>query len=359
MERLESVSYRNIGEQGFARKFPALNALLIERHVIPGLHRNFVPQGIDFVPSEPDTLVLSGYFCGNHQRASWQVGFILICARKRSAVYLFDLETSQAVRLALLEERDGEPMRRHVGGVAVLHDRLWLPDNFEVLRFDLSELLDAENDIIAMRPENARRIGVDSSGDFITSFGETLWIGNFHRGARGRPLPSHYRSPRTGTLGWTAAYEIDPDTLRPVSEDRYTVSFGDREFTVHRPDGAIHHRGKVQGMQIIGDRHVVLSASWGPSPSALSFHRLPAPALAPAPGGSEVSLPDGSTLDVPSLAVHTRQNLVFAPPGSEDIAYDGERLAIPFEGGAMPYRLRWSLVEDSVLLFVPPGRVFH
>lgn len=354
-DRLEAHSYGNISSPQFIVDYPALKALLVDGHVIPGLHRNFVPQGIDFLRSHPGEVVLSGYFC--ERFAKWRQR-IRFCTKKRSALYLYDLDAREAVRLALLEHHDGNPMRLHVGGVAELHDRLWLPDNFVVYRFNLAELREAGESVIEMRPENEEPIGVDSSGDFITAFEDSLWIGNFQRGRRGHPLPGHYRSKVIGSTGWTAGYRIDPDTLRPTSKTRYKVSFGSVVYEVYRPDAALHHRSKVQGISFVGDQRVVLSSSYGPALSLLTFHALPGgPPLRDTTRGDEVTLPDGSPLWVRTLAIPTRLNLIKAPPGAEGVAYNGTIMAVAFEGGAMPYRQRWRRNEDRMLLFLPPTRV--
>lgn len=354
-DRLDAPRYGNVGERRLIEEYPALNALLVDGQVIPGLHRNFVPQGIDFLRGHAGEAVLSGYFC--ERFPAWR-GLVRRCIQKRSALYLYDLEAREAVRLALLETRDRAPMRLHAGGVAELYGRLWLPDNFVLYRFDLARLRQARGRVITMQPENDEPIRVDSSGDFITAAGGGLWIGNFQRGRRGDPLPGHYRSRLTGTAGWTAGYRIDPDTLRPVSRTRYKVSFGGEIYEVYRPDAALHHRSKVQGMSFVGDRHLVLSTSWGASASLLTFHALPGgPPLWETGAGEEMVLPDGSPLWVRTLSIPTRVNLIKAPPGAEGIAYNGTLIVAAFEGGAMPYRERWRRNEDRMLLFRPPARV--
>jgi hypothetical protein len=350
--RLEAPAYGNITERRLAEDYPDLNALLVSSHVIPGLHRNFVPQGIDFLDSHPDEVVLSGYFCEGFS-SWWQI--IRRCVRERSAFYLFDLEAGEAVRLALLEESNGEPMRRHAGGVAELYGQLWLPDSFQLFRFDLSELRNARDSVITMRPGNERRIGVDSSGDFLTAFDDTLWIGNFQRGRLGKPLPLHYKSISSGSSGWTAGYRIDPGTLRPTSRTQYNVSYGGVFHEVHRPDAALHHGSNVQGMAFLDEQRVVLSTSYGYRLSALTFHALPHPPLRATKGGQDMMLPDGSTLKVQTLAEPTRQNLIAAPPGAEGVAFNGSNLVVAFEGGALPYRKRWRRIEDRMLLLRPPS----
>lgn len=351
--RLETQSYTNLDAIAYRLEYPAMAALLVQGHTVPGLHANFVPQGIDYLRDDSRRAVISGYFCERFQRAPLRQGLISMCEKKRSALYLIDLEDGRALRVALLEERNGEPMRRHAGGIAVLFDRLWLPDTFEVLRFDLAELVDGWSKSITMAPENTQRIGVDSSGDFITANGDTLWIGNFQRASRGAPLPAHYRSRASGTAGLTTAYRIDPDTLRPVNTQQYTVHFGRRTYEVYRPDAGLHHRNEVQGLSFIDEQHVALSSSWGDARSALSFHRLPGK---PA-DGPQVELPDGSTIPIWPLFPATRQMLIKAPPGSEGIAFDGHLLLMVFEGGALPYRERWQTIEDRMILFQPPGAI--
>lgn len=351
-DRLDTRSFGNLHGARLTRHFPILDVLMVGGHVLPGLHRNFVPQGVDFLDAHEGEAVLSGYFC--RRFTLWYRSLFRRCALKRSALYLFDLESGQAKRLALLEEPDGTPMRRHAGGVAELHDRLWLPDNFIVFRFSLAALRDADQQVITMRPENERPIGVDSSGDFITAHDDSLWIGNFQREGRGNPLPDHYLAPDKDTRGWTAGYRIDPDTLRPESRTRYDVSWAGVRFEVYRPDAAFHHRNKVQGMTFLDDTRVVLSTSFGPDSGALSFHRLATKPLGDAAPGWPVTLPDGSTLHVQALNLLTRASVISTPPGAEGVSWDGERLAVAFEGGAMPYRERWGWREDRLLLLIPP-----
>lgn len=354
-ERLESHSFGNLDEAAYRLRYPALAGLKVDGHVVPGLHANFVPQGVDYLPGDTHRAVISGYFCQRFERAPLRRALISQCGQKQSALYLVDLDNGKALRLAMLEERDGEPMRRHAGGVAILHERVWLPDNFELLRFDLDKLLTAWRDVITLQPENERRIGVDSSGDFITARGNALWIGNFQRAQRGAPLPPHYRSLGGGTTGWTAAYRIDDETLRPVNTDQYTVRWSARDFEVYRPDAGLHHRNIVQGMTFIDERRIVLSTSWGDRPSALSFHRLPNDPLRPPDKVTRVTLPDGSKLPVWALLRATREMQIFAPPGAEGVSFDGQLLMSVFEGGALPYRERWGDIEDRMLMFQPPG----
>ncbi|UEX76748.1 hypothetical protein LMH63_12365 [Spiribacter halobius] len=350
--RLETQAFGNLHDSRLDRHFPLLSELMVGGHVLPGLHRNFVPQGVDYLAGHEGEAVLSGYFCKRFT-ARYR-GPFRRCVLKRSALYLFDLESGRAQRLALLEEPDGTPMRRHAGGVAELYERLWLPDNFVVFRFSLEALRTADEPVITLRPENERAIGVDASGDFITAHEGTLWIGNFQRGRRGNPLPAHYQAPDAETRGWTAGYRIDQDTLRPVSQARYRVNFAGVAFEVYRPDAALHHRNKVQGMTFLDDTRVVLSTSFGPRRGALAFHRLAAAPIGDSAEGAAVTLPDGSTLPVQSLTRATRASVISTPPGAEGVSWDGQRLAVPFEGGAMPYRQRWRWREDRLLLLTPP-----
>lgn len=351
-ERLESHSFGNINESRFARIYPELKGLMVGAHVIPGLRNNFVPQGFELLDAFPGEAVLSGYFCDRF--STWWQGLVRHCRKKRSALYWLDVDSGKPLRLALLEERDGRPMRRHAGGVAELHGRLWVPDNFVVFRFNLERLRGADHRVITMRPENDAPIRIDSSGDYVTAFDGRLWVGNFQRRDRGRPLPAHYESPQTGTEGWTAGYRIDPETLRPQSRQRYRISFAGVEHTVLRPDAALHHRNKVQGMAFMDERRVVLSASYGDRFSALAFHLLPESPPGGRTFGWPVELPDGSTLHVQSLSLETRRTLLAAPPGAEGVAFNDAMLGVAFEGGAMPYRRRWSRIEDRLLLFLPP-----
>lgn len=349
-DRLQAPSFGNLGDSQLTDEFPGLASLLVGGHVIPGLHRNFVPQGVDRL--DDGEMVLSGYFCERFTPRFQNL--FRRCVKKRSAIYLMNAEDGSAKRLALLKMPDGRPMRLHAGGIAELHGKLWIPDNFVVFRFSLEQLRHADDSVISMAPHNQEPIGVDASGDFITAHQSTLWIGNFQRSRRGNPLPGHYLAPEWDTRGWTAAYQIDPETLRPVNQSTYSVAFGGTHYEVHRPDAALHHRNLVQGMAFLDDRRVVISTSYGPRRSALAQHKLPFSPLAGQLVGPAVPLPDGSEMVVQALNLPTREAVVSMPPGSEGVTWDQQHLAVAFEGGALPYRDRWRLLEDRVLFILPP-----
>lgn len=123
------------------------------------------------------------------------------------------------------------------------------------------------------------------------------------------------------------------DTLRPVNRTSYHVSFSSVRFEVYRPDAALNHRNKVQGMTFLDDKRVVLSTSFGPRRGALAFQRLAAPPLGDAAHGLPVTLPDDLTLHVQALNRSTREFVMSTPAGAEGISSDSERIAVAFKGG--------------------------
>jgi len=347
---LEVIPFRNQNLEGYP-DFAAL-AHKDSSKTIPGLSANFVPQGICWIP-DSDQVLISGYQ-GLTFKQEWQAisqrPFIKQAARvdeKASVVIL--LRNGVPKRIAYLADENGDRMSRHAGGIAVWNGSFWIPGNYRLYRFPLKSLLDGDEDVVTVKSDHAH-MPVDSTGSFISAYGDDLLIGDFGREGS-HPTPSHHRSAMTQHLAWTAAYRMDKATNLPISTNRYLLL--DTEGQSHdvlTPDYVLHHRQLVQGIAVRNDGLIALSLSYGDTDSKIAFYRIDNTGDASS-APSQTRLPNGSTIPSWTLSEgNWTGTTIKAPPGSEGLAWNGKQLAIAFEGGAYPYRERWTKIEDRIIL---------
>lgn len=339
--------------------YDKLKSMVVSGWTIPGLGAYFVPQGVDWVDAPQDEgsfgdgkfLILSGYIGEEFNNPRLNRAQRLQVTQQRSAVILVNAETGEPVSAARLLYRNGNPMRLHAGGIAVWNRSFWIPGPHVLYRFDLNELFQKPGEVITLQPTGPA-VHVASRGSFVSVSGDSLLVGDFLLDREENP--AYRQSPVEGVQhqAWTAVYLLDPETGALVDNGRYKTA-NDREVLI--PHAVIHHRLQAQGIAVREDGLLALSVSYGNRDSRIAFYRPyheNRPLELPAP--STTALPDGT--QVPSWTLHEGnwKETITAPPGSEGLAWSGARLAIAFEGGAYPYRLRWTRLEDRVLILDVP-----
>ena len=331
-------------------KYPELSKILVNGITVPGLTHNFVPQGISWVPNQDGLVLISGYV-GKHLVGSPQRW----CGHcQRGVVILMSVKKEKPVRIGQLVTQDGGSMLLHGGGVAVTGKYFWIPACFRVYRFPIKALLESNDKVVSLSPVEANGYRVDALGSFVSFDKKHLWVGDFISHTDTGAGISHHRAPKDGDTyaAWTAGYLLNEDEeIR--SKDTYTY----RDMELLRPDVVFHHRRRVQGLAFYGDGEVVFSVSYGNRSSKFAFYDLGDDPW----NGSVVKqtrLPDGSK--VPSRTVrklpgpHGWIDTLMGPPGSEGIAWNETHLITLFEGGAKPYRDRWTVLEDRIMILKLP-----
>lgn len=258
---------------------------------IPGLQHNIVPQGFHYM-EDSDTYLMCGYMSDDTSSR------VYVKPAKGRTYY------------CELYYADGQPYRKHAGGICVNGEFVYLAGDDGVDVFSLSEILEGND---------AQMLGTIPTGHdmaFCSFDNGYLFAGNFY-------FPGHYETPE---------------------HHRITTPAGDRNtslITVFRADdsfefgidpkavAAISTPDKVQGMCFTEDG-IVLSISWSLTDSNLLYYESDSERV------GTVEVLSGEVplyyLDSANL-VHT----AVLPPMSEELVYRSGRVEVMCESACNKY----------------------
>ena len=291
--------YYNLGEQ--VSKIPALND-------------GFVPLGLDYDP-QTDTYIHSGY---NGEKIE---------------LYLVNDDTVKSIVLLTPE---GEQAKGHAGGVTRAEDYLYISDNHEegdgkvgylrIYRF--SDIWNAKDG------DSVKAIGqftVDTSASFCFSDDNYIYVGEFYRPEAYETKPEHYFTTPAGdeNKAILSAFPLGDDGS--LAEDA-------------KPAFSVSITSQVQGFAITQEGKVMLSRSWGLTPSYMEFHTG--------------WLDSGMTIntmgvDVPLyyLDSSTRTENIKMPCFSEGLALVDGKVAVSFESACDKYIVGKLFFANKVMAF--------
>lgn len=184
----------------------------------PGLGDGFVCQGI-CVSDDESTIFVSGYMTDK------SASRIYVTNRNNESYY---------VSLTL----DGKAFTGHVGGIAVVGDRLYMSCNSKLHTVSMADVLNAES---GDEVEILDQIEINNAGSYLYATDTHLYVGEFHDG--GAYVTDH-------------PYDTSDGTNHAIVS-RYPI--GD----LSKPDRIYSVRDKVQGICFTPSGRVVLSTSYG------------------------------------------------------------------------------------------------
>ena len=281
---------------------------------IPALNDGFVPQGLDYDP-ETDTYIHSGY---NGEKAE---------------LYLVTGKTTKAIVLLTSE---GEQAKGHAGGVTRAGDYLYISDNhaegdgrFGYLRiYRFADILNAKDG------DSVKAIGqfdVDTSASFCFSDDKYIYVGEFYRPEAYETRTDHYFTTPAGdeNKAILSAFPLAGDgSIAPDAKPEFVVSI----------------TSQVQGFAVNEDGKVMLSRSWGLTPSYMEFH--------------SGWLDSGKTMntmgiDVPLyyLDSSTRTANMVMPCFSEGLTFVDGKVAVSFESACNKYIVGKFFFANKVVAF--------
>lgn len=261
----------------------------------PGMNSGFVGQGLDYL-TEEDAFLTCGY---NAKKG------------KPSSVYYID--SNGKSREIQLKNADGSAYTGHTGGIAHYGDYVYITGASGCDVFNLSDFTQGKSE--------AKKIGeINSPAEhdpaFVTIHGDKLYEGSFYR-------QGNYETPENERL------------TTPSGDENTALIYvyqlgGSENFSVSAtPVEAYSTRGLVQGMTFT-QNEIVLSCSWGLSPSHLYFYNLDDLQQGQLNvGGEQIPL---KYLDSSCLT-----KTVTAPPMSEEIVYKDGRIYIMTESASNKY----------------------
>lgn len=282
---------------------------------IPALNDGFVPQGLDYDP-ETDTYIHSGY------------------NGKKAELYLVTGKTTKAI---VLLTPDGEQAEGHAGGVTKAGDYLYISDNHaegdgKVGYLRIYRAGDIWN---AKDGDSVKAIGqftVDTSASFCFSDDNYIYVGEFYRPEDYETKKDHYFTTPAGdeNKAILSAFPLESDgSIAADAKPAFSVSI----------------TSQVQGFAVNEDGKVMLSRSWGLTPSYMEFHE-----------GWKDSGKTINTMgvDVPLyyLDSSTRTDNMKMPCFSEGLTFtkDG-KVAVSFESACNKYIIGKFFFANKVMAF--------
>ena len=349
LKLLDQTSFRTTSKN--LSEYPELSRILVDGITVPGLAHNFVPQGISWVPDRGGLVLISGYVGKDlvgRWRPQWRDD------SKQAVVILMDVKKKGPVRAGLLMKKNGEPMPLHAGGVAISGRYFWVPARFRVYRFPIRALLESNDKVVSLSPVEAEGYRVDALGSFVSFYGKHLWVGDFV--PKTSEAVRHHRVRKGGKAyaAWTAGYLLNEnEEICSSNRDDGSGTYNHKGRKWLKPDVVFFHRKRVQGIAFYGDGRLVLSVSYGNNKSKFAFYDLGSDPWnksvveqTPLPGPDHLTVPSRTVGKLPGECKWLRT--LKGPPGSQGIAWNETHLITLFEGGAKPYRDRWTVLGWTI-----------
>ena len=97
-------------------------------------------------------------------------------SKKVSKIFLTDFKSGKLIKELKLINKDGANNYKHVGGVAINNEYVWISNDYELDIYKLDDIYNTNDDNI--RPID--EIKLDIRGDFCYYNNDILWIGDFY-----------------------------------------------------------------------------------------------------------------------------------------------------------------------------------
>ncbi|MEF3306941.1 lamin tail domain-containing protein [Paenibacillus sp. GYB003] len=278
-----------------------------EGPVIPGLHQDYIPQGLAYYPAKHWMLI-------SYYRKDGGPSLL-------SAV---DMADGRMVKALLLYKTADIPYAEHAAGIAVSGRHGWIASGRGVYQFKLEDLDRASHMDKLVFSDNIR---TETLGGFLSISDRTLWVGEFARYDFATDRSHHMENRnRQKHSAWVAGYDLNAD-------DTLDKSKIDPASGVVIPDRILSVPDEIQGMAFSGDR-IVLSKSYGLSnDSDLLVYRL-GPNEEPHARTAKFG---GQPVPIWFLDDVNLTHGVMAPPMSEGVFAHEGKLYVLFESGAADY----------------------
>lgn len=260
--------------------------------LIPGLSDNWVPQGFDYIQEE-DTYLMCGYMSDDTASRVYV---------RNGAGYEYYVNLYYA---------DGQPYRKHAGGICHNGDFVYIAGDDGVDVFSLADILAGQD---------AKKLGKILLGHdmaYCSFYNGYLLAGNFYH-------PETYETPAHHRIT-TPAGNANTSLITIFKADE-GAQFGVDPV----PVAAISAPEKVQGICFTSNEELVLSTSYSVGSSYLYYHRIDTTRSA------EVEA-CGVSVPLFYLDDATLTDTVTFPPMSEELVYRDGRVYILCESACNKY----------------------
>ncbi|WP_170169114.1 lamin tail domain-containing protein [Mesobacillus subterraneus] len=295
--------------------------------VIAGLAQGLVPQGLTY-----------------YMKKDWLLTVSYIDDEIRpGTITVTDRTTGDLLKSVVLYNTDGTPYTGHAGGITVSRDHGWVASENYLFSFNLSDLVNAENN---GQIQFTEQIPLPVHAAYTVYDEGILWVGEFYEASSYPTNPSHHIENREGKMHYAWMIGFDLERNNDMLGKNHWSGSPDSNAV---PDYVLSTTEKVQGaiVQKASRNGITLSTSYGrANDSVLYRYEYP---LKEDPH-SFVTV-EGKEVPLWFLDGHTakpRQS-VEAIPMPEGIVEVQKELYVVFESGADKYRYTTTYPMDRML----------
>lgn len=273
---------------------------------IPGLMDGFVPQGFDYVEEEK-VFLMCGYMTSGASR-----------------VYVIDKDGDHHYYVELLDGIGGKYVE-HTGGIAYYGDYIYITgtDGIDVFSFD---------EIISGKVKATPKLGsIDTSKydldpAFCFIYDGQLFTGSFHDGGA-------YKDPEKHKINFEGR---DNNNAIMLSFDLLQTNKASNYYVANTPSAIYSLPDKVQGICVTDDGNLVLSTSYGISPSNIYVHSMEKVKGDSYQSRSEAMI---GVSGIPLYVIDSKTlvDTIVAPPMSEELVYLDGKIFIMNESASNKY----------------------
>ena len=280
--------------------------------VMPGAWTGFTSQGFDYVKEE-NKYLLTCYMTDGVSP---------------SVVYAVDEHNTKKQTEVKLYKANGENYTSHVGGITHFGKYAYITHGKSLSLFLLADILDGDG-----KATQQGKIELPLSAAYCYVQDGYLYTGEYYYPEKYETPIDHRLTTPSGesNMALMCVYALDSETSLPASET---------------PDKIFSTIGMVQGMCFTDNGKIILSTSWGLSVSQLYVYDLSKVAA------EDTFNLDGTEIPLTYLDSACLQEIVEAPPMSEELVYKNGRVYIANESAGMKY-LFGKLTSAAYLYSIP------
>ncbi|MCH5155744.1 MAG: hypothetical protein J1F69_03980 [Clostridiales bacterium] len=279
---------------------------------IPEINSGWAPQGIAYTGKE---YIQTGYDGDDN-------------------VVLF-IGSGKSFKRIIPTDGKGKAAHGHAGGVACAGNNVYIANDYNLLRLELSAIKSAKS---GGKVKIAEVIPMDNSAAYCFSDGDHLYVGEFYRDDNFLTDKSHHYTTPHGykNKAIVSCYNLDENGLLTAQNSQ------------PYPEYCISVTGLVQGFAV-KDGTIILSRSYGLTDSQLQYHTLPKN------DGAKITVSfkknkNAQKLQAPLLYLDgtTHFRSLRLPSFSEDVTIADDRVVVTNEASANKYILGKLFGADKV-----------
>ncbi len=281
---------------------------------MPGASDNLVQQGLVYIP-EKELFLVTGYMSDD----------------TASMVYVVSKD-GKVLNKVRLKKADGSDYLGHTGGIEYLGNNVYITDGDKEKTYDGGlDVFPLDQILNETEVKCIGRVKTYNNPAFVRIYKTYMLVGEFYREVDYETLDSHrVQTPANDqNTALINVFKIDN-----ANSDNFSIA--------NTPVASISTTDAIQGLEIINDKQIVLSSSWGLSKSKLYFYDMDKIDASQREavlieGADANSTEDDIYVKLYHLDSASLVNTVLAPPMAEEMAHIDGKLYILNESACNKY----------------------